>query len=88
MEYISSVKIIKALMKNGRWLKITPLCKVIDTMEMATPFNKKKAYTVIVLGYISFIKTGLRKNIFSYILTLHSCTCDASMWEAIARLQV
>lgn len=42
MEYISSMKIIKALMKNGRWLKITPLCKVIDTMEMATPFNKKK----------------------------------------------
>lgn len=42
MEYISSMKIIKALMKNGRWLKITPLFKVIDTMEMATPFNKKR----------------------------------------------
>lgn len=45
MEYISSMEIIKALMKNGRWLKITPLCKVIDTMEMAPPFNKKSIHS-------------------------------------------
>ena len=40
MEYISLMKIIKALMESGRWLKITLLCKVRDTTEMATPFNK------------------------------------------------
>lgn len=40
IEYISLMKIIKAFMESGRWLKITPLCKVRDTREMATPFNK------------------------------------------------